>query len=53
MRDFDWSATLWVVIKDDGTFAGVPCLTEDEARELAYQHEGSRIFKAENFDWRY
>ena len=45
MRDFEWNDHLWCVIKDDGTFAGVSCLSWDEARELAEQHEGSHIFE--------
>lgn len=44
MRDFDWSDTLWAVVKEDGSFAGVPCLSYEEAREVAAQHEGARIF---------
>ena len=44
MRDFDWFDELYAVIKEDGTFAGVPCRTLEEARELSYQHEGSKIF---------
>lgn len=44
MRDFDWNDTLYAVVKEDGTYAGVPCLTYDEAKELSYQHEGSHIF---------
>lgn len=44
MRDFDWKHPLWAVIKDDGTFAGVPCLSYEEARDLASGHPGSRIF---------
>lgn len=45
MRDFNWNTTLWCVVKDDGTFTGIPCLTWEEARELANQHEGSHIFE--------
>ena len=44
MRDFDWFDELYAVIKEDGTFAGVPCRTLEEARELAFQHDGSKIF---------
>lgn len=43
-RDFDWSDDLWAVIKEDGTYAGVPCRSYDEARELSY-HPNSKIFK--------
>ena len=28
----------------DGSFAGVPCASYGEARDLAAQHEGSKIF---------
>lgn len=45
MRDFEWDNDLWCVVKDDGTFAGIPCVSYEEARELANQHEGSKIFK--------
>lgn len=44
MRDFDWFDELYAVIKEDGTFAGVPCRTLEEARDLASQHDGSKIF---------
>lgn len=47
MRDFEWTDPIWIVIKDDGKFAGSPCLSWEEARELAAQHEGSKIFVAE------
>lgn len=47
MRDFAWDKTLYVVIKDDGKYAGSPCLTHDEARELSSQHKGSHILKAQ------
>ena len=45
MRDFAWTDTLYCVIKDDGAFAGVPCLSYEEARELSNQHEGSMIYE--------
>ena len=44
MRDFDWFDELYAVIKEDGTFAGKPCTSLEEARELANQHEGSNIY---------
>lgn len=50
MRDFDCFDELWCVVKEDGTFAGVPCRTSEEAYELSCQHEGSAIFKM-NYDW--
>lgn len=44
-RDFDWyHSDLWAVIKKDGSFAGVPCTSSEEARELANQHEGSHVY---------
>lgn len=43
-RDFDWCDNLWAVIKEDGTFAGIPCTSYEEARELANQHENSHVF---------
>ena len=45
MRDFNWLDNLWCVVKDDGRYAGVPCLSYEEARELANQHEGSVIME--------
>lgn len=44
MRDFNYAQEIWAVIKADGTFAGVPCTSWEEARELSAQHEGSAIF---------
>ena len=44
MRDFDWFDELYCVVKEDGTFAGVPCRSIEEAIELSDQHEGSKIF---------
>jgi hypothetical protein len=37
----------YTVVKADGTYAGVPCLTAEEAYELASQHPGSEIFISE------
>ena len=45
MRDFDWTDALYAVVKDDGSFAGIPCLSLDEAKELASNHEGSQIYR--------
>lgn len=44
MRDFDWLDELYCVVTDDGTFAGVPCRSFEEAVELCSQHGGSKIF---------
>lgn len=44
MKDFDWTDVRWAVVKADGTFAGVPCASIGEARDLAAQHEGAKIF---------
>lgn len=44
MRDFDWLDELYCVVKDDGSFAGRPCVSIEEAIELSGQHEGSKIF---------
>lgn len=44
-RDFEWNDSLWAVVKEDGSYAGIPCTSEGEARDLAAQHDGSRIFK--------
>lgn len=44
MTDFDWTDVRWAVVKEDGTFAGVPCASIGEARDLAAQHEGAKIF---------
>ena len=44
MKDFDWTDVRWAVVKKNGTFAGVPCASYREARDLAAQHEGAKIF---------
>ena len=33
------------VINVNGTYAGIPCVTYEEARELAAQQEGRKIFE--------
>jgi hypothetical protein len=38
----------YVVINPDGTYAGVPCTSEEEARELAAQKEGRIIVELGN-----
>lgn len=45
MRDFNWDDELYCVVKNDGTFAGCPCTSWEEARELQNQHEKSKIFE--------
>lgn len=40
MKCIDWTDVRWAV----GSFAGVPCASYGEARDLAAQHEGSKIF---------
>ena len=45
MRDFDWTDVLFAVVKDDGSFAGILCISLDEAKELANNHEGSRVYR--------
>ena len=50
MRDFEWDNDLWCVVKDDGTYAGIPCLTYAEARCLADNHEGANIFRMINMN---
>ena len=44
MRDFDFNSALWAVVKNNGEYAGVPCTSYEEARDLAAQHKGARIF---------
>lgn len=41
----DMSAMRYAVIKPNGEYAGVPCESIDEARELAAQEEGRVVFK--------
>lgn len=36
---------MWAVVNPDGTFAGVPCESWEEARELANAREGRKIFE--------
>ena len=45
IRDFEWDRKLWCVVNDDGSFAGSPCLSWEEARELSAYHDGSRIYE--------
>ena len=52
MKDFNWNDKLWAVIKEDGSFAGVPCRSFEEARELANQHKGSHIYNL-SIDYNY
>lgn len=35
---------IYAVIKEDGTFVGRCCETIEEAREIAYQESGRRVF---------
>lgn len=44
MKNCDWTDVRWAVVKADGTFAGVPCASYEEARDLVSQHEGAKIF---------
>lgn len=39
------SNELYAVVNPDGTFAGVPCESWEEARELANAREGRKIFE--------
>lgn len=44
-KDWEWDHDeLYAVIKADGRYAGVPCLSYEEAHDLSY-HPGSKIFK--------
>ena len=43
-KDFSLKDLLCAVIKADGTYAGAPCLSWEEAIELSNQYEGSKIF---------
>ena len=35
---------MYCVINPDGTYAGVPCLSYEEARELMYAREGRKMY---------
>lgn len=37
----------YAVVNPDGTYAGVPCITFEEALQMAAQREGRRIFALE------
>lgn len=50
MRDFEWTDALWAVINEDGSFAGAPCLSYEEARELSAAHVGSKVFAMDLWD---
>lgn len=45
MRDFEWTQTLYVVVKEDGTVAGVPVVDPISACDLCAQHEGAHIYR--------
>ena len=45
-RDFEWDQTeLYAVVKNDGRYAGRPCISYGEAQNMAANHDGSKIFK--------
>ena len=44
MEELKTKNMIWIVINLDGTYAGVPCITWEEARELVAQKEGRRVF---------
>ena len=44
MEELKTRNMIWIVINSDGTYAGVPCITWEEARELVAQKEGRRVF---------
>lgn len=47
MTDFDWTDVRWAVVKKDGTFAGVPCASYNEARDL--KEANAFFFLCSNF----
>lgn len=51
MRDFKWTDELWCVVKNDGSFAGAPCLSWEEVRELQAQHENSQMYLLKPVGW--
>lgn len=44
MEDLKELDMIWVVINSNGTYAGKPCISWEEAQELAAQCKGRRIF---------
>lgn len=44
-EDVDMSKMKYAVIKPNGEYAGVPCESVDEARDMAAQEEGRVVFK--------
>lgn len=45
-RDFEWDQhELYAVVKNDGKYAGIPCTSYEEARDMAANHDGAKIFK--------
>lgn len=36
--------TMWIVLNADGSYAGVPCKSAEEARELVNAAEGRRCW---------
>lgn len=45
LEDVDMSKMKYAVIKPNGEYAGVPCESVDEARDMAAQEEGRVVFK--------
>jgi len=44
-EDYSDGNKFFAVVKEDGSFAGVPCYSFEEAVDLSNQHEGSHIFE--------
>lgn len=47
MKDWKDDDILYCVVKENGDFSGIPCLSYEEAIDLSNQHENSTIYKME------
>lgn len=48
-RNFESEQELWTIVNEDGTFAGLPFLSYEEAKNLMSVHPGSRLFKLTHY----
>ncbi len=47
MNELKQAKMLWIVLNPDGTYAGVPCLSWEEAREMVAQKEGRWVLNVD------
>ncbi len=47
MNELKQAKMLWIVLNPDGTYAGVPCLSWEEAREMVAQKKGRWVLNVD------